>query len=228
MNIVITGASKGIGKALAIKYALAGHKVAVCARNEKNLRALAKKAPDRIFYQVCDVCNKEELNEFYSFIKQNFKKIDILINNAGIFMPGEIINEEEGVLEKLINTNLYSAYHMSRLIIPDMINRNSGQIFNMCSIASIKAYAHGGSYGISKFALYGMSKAMREELKPHGIRVTAVLPGATLTDSWGETELPSSRFIKPEDIAEMIYAASILSPNAVVEDIIIRPQLGDL
>ena len=98
----------------------------------------------------------------------------------------------------------------------------------MCSVASIAAYPNGGSYSISKFALYGMSKVLREELKPHGIRVVSVLPGATLTASWTGTDLPPDRFMKPEDVADAVWGAYSLSRNSVVEDIVIRPQLGDI
>ena len=228
MNIVVTGASKGIGRAIALKYAKAGHKVAVCSRTEKDLKALAKKAPENIIYQTCDVSDAEQIHDFYDFVKKNFKTVDILVNNAGVFLPGQILNEEDGNLELLIETNLYSAYRMSRLLLPDMIKRKKGHVFNMCSIASVKAYEYGGSYSISKFALYGMSKSMREELKPHNIKVTAVLPGATLTDSWAGTDLPDSRFMKAEDVADMVYAVSMLSPSAVVEDILLRPIEGDI
>jgi short-subunit dehydrogenase len=109
-----------------------------------------------------------------------------------------------------------------------MIAAKDGYIFNMCSIASIMAYPNGGSYSISKFALLGMTKVLREELKPHGIRVTAIMPGATLTASWEGVDLPAERFMKPEDVAETIYTAYALSKQSVVEEILIRPQLGDL
>ena len=228
MNIVVTGASKGIGRAIALKYAKAGHKVAVCSRTEKDLKALAKKAPENIIYQTCDVSDAEQIHDFYDFVKKNFKTVDILVNNAGVFLPGQILNEEDGNLELLIETNLYSAYRMSRLLLPDMIKRKKGHVFNMCSIASVKAYEYGGSYSISKFAMYGMSKSMREELKPYNIKVTAVLPGATLTESWAGTDFPDSRFMKAEDVADMVYAVSMLSPSAVVEDILLRPIEGDI
>jgi short-subunit dehydrogenase len=104
----------------------------------------------------------------------------------------------------------------------------SGHIFNMCSIASIKAYDNGGSYAIAKFALLGFSKCLREELKAHGIRVTAIMPGATKTASWDGVDLPEERFMKVEDVAEMVYAAYSLSGRSVVEEVIIRPQLGDI
>jgi short-subunit dehydrogenase len=128
----------------------------------------------------------------------------------------------------MINANLYSAYNTTRGIVPGMKKKRSGHIFNICSIASIKAYDNGGSYAISKFAMLGFSKCLREELKEFGIRVTAVLPGATRTASWAASDLPDERFMRIEDIAETIYAAYTLSGRSVVEEVIIRPQLGDI
>ena len=107
--------------------------------------------------------------------------------------------------------------------------QRSGHVFNLCSIASIEeAYPNGGSYAISKFALLGFSKVLREELKAYGIRVTAILPGATRTASWDGVELPDDRFMKVEDVADAVYAAYALSGRSVVEEMVIRPQLGDI
>jgi short-subunit dehydrogenase len=153
---------------------------------------------------------------------------EILINNAGVFTPGMIDEEADGALEMMINTNLYSAYHLTRAVLPQMKAVKKGYIFNICSIASLTAYANGGSYSISKFALYGMTKVLREELKKDNIKVTAVLPGATFTSSWEGVDLPEERFIKSEDVADLIWATYSLSDRTVVEDLLIRPQLGDL
>jgi short-subunit dehydrogenase len=109
-----------------------------------------------------------------------------------------------------------------------MIQKGVGHIFNICSIASLNAYANGGSYSISKFALFGFSKNLREELKPKGIKVTSVMPGATLSASWDGFDIDPNRIMEVNDVAEMILAASKLSSMAVVEDIVMRPQLGDL
>jgi short-subunit dehydrogenase len=109
-----------------------------------------------------------------------------------------------------------------------MMARRDGHIFNLCSTASIMAYTNGGSYCISKFALYGLTKVLRAELREHDVRVTAVLPGATLTASWEGVNLPPERFMKSEDVAESIWSAYALSKHSVVEEILIRPQLGDL
>jgi hypothetical protein len=156
------------------------------------------------------------------------RPVDVLVNNAGKFIPGTTMEEAEGNLESMIETNVYSAYHVTRGLVAHMKAKAAGHIFNLCSIASIKAYPNGGSYAISKFALLGFSKVLREELKECGIRVTAVLPGATRTASWDGVDLPDTRFIKPEDVAEIIFNAYSISDRSVVEEVIIRPQLGDI
>ena len=231
--VVITGGTKGIGKALIERFLAGGFDVITCARNENDLWSLqsAMKAqfPDsEVYFQKADLSLRSELNNFIDFIKKQGRPVAVLINNTGVFIPGQVHNESEGILEKTIETNLYSAYHLTRGVIDRMMEQKKGHIFTICSTASITAYSNGGSYCISKFALYGMTKVLREEMKPHGIKVTAVLPGATLTDSWTGTELPAERFIDPADVAETIWGAYLLSPRAVLEEILIRPQLGDL
>lgn len=227
MNIVITGASKGIGKAIALRFATKKHNVIICSRNKENLDALKKEIPSITTF-VCDISKKEEVIRFGDFVLNKLDKIDVLVNNAGIFLPGKVIEENDGVLEKTIDTNLYSAYYLTKKLVPRFIAQKDGYIINLCSVASIKAYENGGSYSISKFALLGFSKTLREELKPHNIKVTAILPGATLTDSWQGVDLPESRFSKPEDIADLIYTITHISKNSVVEELLIRPQLGDI
>ncbi|MFN8322462.1 MAG: SDR family oxidoreductase [Chitinophagales bacterium] len=230
-KIAITGATKGIGKAIAQKFATEGWDLALCARNENDLLRLKSELHSpkiEILTQTCDVGKKEEVKLLADKILAQLGRVDVIINNAGIFIPGQVINEAEGTLEKLIETNLYSAYHFSRMLLPKMIQNKSGHIFNMCSVASINAYPNGGSYSISKFAMLGLSKALREELKPHSIKVTSIIPGATLTDSWSGTNLPESRFMKPEDIANAVWDIYHLSESTVVEEIVLRPVLGDL
>lgn len=233
MNIVITGASKGFGKAIAAKFAAQGHAIFICSRNEVDLyhsvEDLQTSYPDAtIKARAGDLSKKADLRDFAEWVLANAYHVDILVNNAGRFIPGSIHNEAEGVLEEMINTNLYSAYQLTRLLLPSMIKRKSGHIFNMCSIASLNAYNNGGAYSISKFALHGFSKNLREELKPHNIKVTTVFPGAAYTDSWSGSGIDPKRIMEADDIAIMIYAAAHLSPQACVEDIILRPQLGDL
>jgi len=231
--IVVTGGTKGIGRAVLEKFASLNFDVVTCARNKADLQSLeesckAKYPLVKVFTRVADMADKKQVAGFCDFVNSHQRAVDVLVNNAGYFIPGEISTEPEGTLESMINANLYSAYYTTRGLVQSMIRKKSGHIFNICSIASIKAYANGGSYAISKFAMLGLSKCLREELKDHGIRVTAVMPGATKTASWEGVNIPDQRFMPIEDIAETIYSAWSLSSRSVVEEIIIRPQLGDL
>jgi short-subunit dehydrogenase len=232
-TIVVTGATKGIGLAIVQKFAQQGFNIAMCARNTDELTALSQQltalgTAGKIVAIPCDVSKKEQLIAFAAEVNKQFKQIDILVNNAGTFLPGQVYNEADGTLEILIETNLYSAYYISRAFINGMIKHRSGHIFNMCSVASIQAYPNGGSYSISKYALLGLSKALREEMKPHNIKVTALIPGATYTHSWAASGLPEERFMKPEDIADIVWSTYHLSAAAVVEEIVLRPILGDI
>ncbi len=233
MNIVITGASKGFGRAIAEIFAANGHNLFICARNEialyKAMEELLTRYPNvKIKAKARDISKKEEAEDFGQWLLANAYHIDVLVNNAGRFIPGSIHNEAPGALEEMMQTNVYSAYHLTRVLLPSMMQRKSGHIFNLCSIASLNAYPNGGAYSISKFALHGFSKNLREELKPHGIKVTGIFPGAAYTDSWSGSGIDPKRIMEANDIAAMIYAASQLSAQACVEDIIMRPQLGDL
>ncbi len=227
MNIVITGASRGIGKAIAEKFLQVNHRVIICSRDSAKLEALRQTYPSLITF-VCDVSDKHSIAQFGDFVLQTFEQIDVLINNAGIFIPGKLTEENDEVLEDTLRTNLLSAYYLTKKLSPRMKAQQHGFIINMCSVASIKAYENGGSYAISKFALLGFSKTLREELKPYNIKVTSILPGATLTDSWAGVDLPETRFSTPEDIALLVYTITQISPFSVVEEILIRPQLGDI
>ena len=233
MNIVITGGSKGMGKALAVKYAAHGNNIFICARNEKELAKTVKEIKgknnsSKIEYFVADLSKKSPADKLAKWLLSQKITPHILVNNAGSFIPGSVYNEKDGTLQKMISANLYSAYFVTRALLPPMIENMSGHIFNMCSIAALKAYNNGGSYSISKYALMGLSKNLREELKPFNIKVTAVYPGAVFTSSWQGSGVKQSRIMAVNDISEMIYAASFLSPQACVEDIVIRPLPGDL
>ena len=230
---VITGGTKGIGNATVVKFLSEGFDVVSCSRNLSDLQVFSKEVtsifPEQNFwYQQADLSNKSTIIDFAKFIKDIGRPIDVLVNNAGLFIPGAVHNEEEGNLELMIETNLYSAYYLTRALIEGMKAKKAGHIFTIGSVASIQAYENGGSYSVSKFALLGFTKSLREEMKPFGVKVTSVLPGATLTASWDGVDLPASRFIKAEDIASTIYGAYTLSDSAVVEEILVRPQLGDI
>jgi short-subunit dehydrogenase len=230
---VVTGATKGIGRAIAEVLATEGYDLAICSRTEEDLEALKKDFLLRfpyisVFSKAVDMSKKEEVVQFGHDVSSELQKVDVLVNNAGAFNPGTIMEGEDGSLETMIDINLYSAYYLTKTIVPLMLTQKKGYIFNMCSIASMQAYNNGSNYSIAKFAMLGFSKNLREEMKPHGIKVTSIIPGATWSESWAGYEAPPERLMKPRDIAEAILAALRMSSGAVLEEIILRPQLGDI
>jgi len=233
MNVVITGASRGLGRAIAHVFAQNGHNLYISSRSEvalyKVVEELMTAYPNiTVKAKAFDLSAKEQAQTFGQWVTNFGVPLDVLVNNAGLFDPGSVYNEPDGTLEHMMAVNLYSAYHVTRSVIDHMISQKSGHIFNMCSIASLKAYPNGGAYSISKYALAGFSTNLREEMKPFNIKVTAVYPGAAYTDSWEGSGVDRKRIMQADDIAKMIYTASQLSPQACVEEITLRPQLGDL
>ena len=233
MVAVISGASKGLGKAMAEKFISQGFHLAICARNKQVLEQTRKELQSInkdccILAIPCDLSVKEESIQFGHQILETFQQLDVLINNTGIYLPGDVSTEADGTLETLIQTNLFSAYHLTRTLLPSMIAQGRGHIFNISSVAALKAYPNGGAYSISKFALEGFSQNLREEMKPLGIKVTTVNPGATMSDSWIGSGVDENRIMRGSDVADVIWNAYNLSPQAVVENIVLRPQLGDL
>jgi len=232
MNVLITGASRGIGKAVAEIFAANGHDLFLSSRSEVALYKAMEELQTNysavsIKAKAFDLTDKQRAKDLGTWCLKHAVP-DIIVNNAGLFEPGSVYNEPEGTLENQLAINVSSAYHLTRSLLPKMMERKSGHIFNLCSIASLHAYKNGGAYSISKFAMYGFSKNLREEMKPYHIKVTAVHPGAVLTDSWSGYDNSSKRIMEAGDIAKVIYSCTQLSPAACVEDIVIRPQLGDL
>ncbi len=233
MNAVITGASRGIGKSTAKAFAMHGYDLYLCSRNESNLletiEELRSEFPNiDIDGKAMDISNKEGARLFGEWVNSKTKNVDVLVNNAGSFVQGNVSDEPDGALEEMLGVNLLSAYHTTRTLLPKMMQARAGHIFTICSIAALAAYPGGGAYSISKFALLGFTRNLREELKLHGIKVTAIIPGAIYTDSWKGSGVSEQRIMEAKDIAEMIVASTRLSPQAVPEEIIMRPQLGDL
>ncbi len=226
-SIAISGASKGIGLSIAARFHKEGWKVLISARGAYDLY-MAEQAYPGLKTFACDMGLREGVKSFADFILGESGPPDVLVNNAGVFLPGAISDEEDGVFEQMIAVNLASAYHLSRGLLPGMKERGSGTILNMCSTASLKAYPNGGSYGISKHGLLGFSRCLREEMKGFGIRVISVLPGATYTASWENSGQKEERMMPPEDIAELVWASINLSDRSVVEEILLRPFLGDI
>jgi short-subunit dehydrogenase len=225
-TVAITGGTKGIGRAMVEKFAQNGFNIITCARNRRDLKEL-KTAIEAQFGVECQVfvanlAIKEQVLAFASLIQENEQDLAALIHNAGVYVPDLIAKTEDGLVEKLMETNLYSAFYLTNQLI-EKIKKSECHVFTMCSVASLASYPNSASYTISKFALLGFSKALREEMKPFGVKVTAVIPGAVQTPSWGDIVLPENQIMPAEDIAEAVFMAFSLSKSTVIEELLIKP-----
>jgi short-subunit dehydrogenase len=230
--IVVSGGTRGIGRAIIQKFMSQGYDVATCARNTNELLALklaleSDFPSQKVFIFTADLALKTQTKAFANEVLALNRPIDVLVNNTGVFVQGSILTEDDGLLEQQIETNVYSAYYLTKYLIDNMIAQKNGYVVNICSIASLMAYKASGSYSISKFAMLGFSKSLREELKPHHIKVSSVMPGAVFTDAWAGVPIAEERFMKANDIAEILWTCNQLSPAAVVEEIVMRPMEGD-
>ena len=231
MNAIVTGATKGMGRAIVMELAANNYNITFCARDEKEVQALLddlrRNYPDlRFFGMRADMEESSEVSRFAEFAEASFGRVDVLINNAGLYIPSELMKEDERCLERQMQVNVFAPHFLAKFFAAKMIGQGKGHIINICSIASLEPVIRAASYSISKMALLGLSKALREELRPAGVKVTAVLPGSTLTDSWSGTNLPSDWFILSEDIAKSIMNCLQMSSGANIDEIIIRPLYG--
>jgi short-subunit dehydrogenase len=197
MNAIITGATKGIGRAIVMELAANNYNIIFCARDEKEVQTLLN-----------------ELTSRYSHLQ--------------FFGMRAVIDEVAECLQRQMQVNVFAPHYLSKFFASRMIEAGKGHIINICSIASLEPVVRAGSYSISKTALLGLNKALREELRPAGIKVTAVLPGSTLTNSWTGTELPEDWFILPEDVAKSIINCLAMSSGANIDEIVIRPLYGKI
>lgn len=226
MNAIITGATRGIGKAIALKLAEHGFNLAICSRKNQELENFAKELKStgvRIFTFKADCSVKEEVYAFCNAVQEQMGTVDVLVNNAGAYLPGSLLDEADDKLEKQLNLNLNAAYYLSKYFGKMMRGQQSGHIFNICSIAAKTVVENGGSYSVTKSALLSLNHVLREELSKYNVKVTAILPGSTLTSSWEGTEIPPERFVQPEDIADTLYTILNLSKGVNVDEVVLKP-----
>jgi len=228
MNAIITGATKGIGRAIAIKLAENGYNLGICARSTADLISLAEElvyTGVKVFHVSTDCSSKKQVYEFCAAVANQFDHIDVLVNNAGAFIPGSLLDEEDDSYEQQLLLNQNAPYYFSKYFGRIMRKQQSGHIFNVCSVASIEIIENAGSYSVTKSALLSLNYVLRKELSKYNVKVTAILPGSTLTSSWEGTTIPPERFVQPNDIAEVLYTVLNLSSGVNVEEIILKPLI---
>jgi short-subunit dehydrogenase len=240
--ILITGASQGIGAAIAKTFAreVRGCRLALVARNGKNLRAIAR-ACEKLGAMAkakagaveagvfpCDVADAAAVSTMAGAVRKRFGVVDVLINNAGQFFGAPFLGTPVEKFDEMLAANLRSVFLVSRAFAPAMARRRRGDIFVMGSIASVKPLPGMAAYGAAKSGVLGLARVMREELKNKGVRVTTVLPGATWSPSWAGSEVSAGRLMPAEDVARAFLDIYRFSRRTVVEEIVLRPQLGDV
>jgi len=230
--VVVTGASQGIGQAVAEAFAQEpAARLALVARSKEKLDAVAARcralgAEAGVF--PCDVTDDAAVHRAAEAILARWGAPDVLINNAGLFQGGTVAETSADLFRRQVAVNLTSAFVVTQAFLKPMTERGRGHLFYMASVASIRAYEGGAAYCAAKHGLLGLARVVREETKKSGLRVTTLLPGATLTPSWDGVDLPEERFMPPEDIARAVVEVYRLSGRTVVEEILLRPQLGDI
>jgi short-subunit dehydrogenase len=232
-NALITAATKGIGRAVSIAFAKQGINLSICSRNEQDLSDFKQELQNinpeiTIVTMVTDCSKRDELKNFASFTEKKLGFVGIIVNNVGMYKHVSILNDSEDSFQKQIDTNLMPAYELYRFFGESMVSVGEGHIFNICSVAAINPIAEAGVYSVTKYALLGLNKVMRLEMQGHGVKVTAVIPGSTLTDSWKGIEVDKNTMVLPEDVASAIVNILSMSAGANVDELIIKPATGQI
>lgn len=220
---VITGGSRGLGKAMAIALAKEGVDVAIIGRNEQTLiEAAAEIAAfdTKVLYVEADVTNAAAIQEGVAYVQETFGQIDILINNAGISSFGSFVEMDSQVWEDMIKVNVMGVYHITKAVLPQMIQSKSGDIINISSTAGLTGNANTSAYSASKFAVIGMSESLMKEVRKHNIRVTTLTPSTIATDmskSLGILPDDNEHILQPEDFADLVIDILKLNKRALIK-----------
>ena len=220
---LVTGAGKGIGKAVAIALAKEGVHIGLIARTENDLEAVAKEIKAlgvKVFYASADVSNMEQINAAVEKIETELGHVDILINNAGTGTFGKFMELDPVVWEDMIKVNLFGVYYTIRAVLPQMIERQTGDIINISSTAGKAGSALTSAYSASKFAVFGLGESLMQEVRKHNIRVTTLAPSTIVTELAQRANLinDAEKVMHPEDFAEYIIANLKLNKRVLVKE----------
>ena len=223
-NALITGAGKGIGKAVALALAAEGVNVALLARTKTDLEQVAKEIEPygvKTVIITADIADIESVNQSVNTVLGEFKTIDILINNAGIGKFGKFLDLAPEDFENIIKVNLFGIYYTTRAVLPGMIEQQGGDIINISSTAGLKGAAITSAYSASKFAVMGLTESLMQEVRKHNIRVTALTPSTVATDmaiNLNLTDGNPEKVMQAEDIAELIVAQLKLNRRVFIKE----------
>ena len=232
MIAVVTGASQGIGRAIAEAFTERdGAQVALVARSDSKLESVAEACRENggeALVVPTDVTDDQAVVEMAETVRDEWGVPDVLVNNAGMFTYAPLDELTLDAFREQIDVNLTGTFAVTEAFLPAMRERGHGHLFYMGSVASIKAYPGNAGYCAAKHGVRGLARVVREETKDEGLRVTTVIPGATYTPTWDGVDLPEERFMPPEDVARAVVDAYHLSDRTVMEELLLRPQEGDV
>ena len=223
---LVTGASSGIGLAISRRLGQMGARVSLCARNAENLERAAstlRTAGIQVLALRTDVTRGDEVVGFVSETQRTLGPVDILVNNAGIGIFGPFQDQTEADWNAILDTNLKSVFLASRAVAPEMIRRKTGHIINICSLAGKSTFANGAIYCASKWGLLGLTGCMAEDLRAHGIRVSAICPGSVATEFSPHAGKDPSKMLQPEDVAHTVAAIVTQAPGSFISEVQMRP-----
>jgi 3-oxoacyl-[acyl-carrier protein] reductase len=223
---IVTGASRGIGLAIARRLANMGAKLSICARDPQKLEAVAnelRRASEAVFAAPVDVSRMDEIESYVAATGKNLGPVDILVNNAGIGYFGPTHEATEHNWDSVLDTNLKSVFLMSKAVASDMIERRDGNIINIASLAGKNAFRGGGIYCASKWGLLGLTECMAEDLRQYGIRVSAICPGSVATEFSPHTGKDTSKLLQADDIAHAVEMIVTQAPQSFISEILMRP-----
>ncbi len=229
---LITGANRGIGLAIGRALANEGCDLVLTARDQASLQKAGRELARlgvRVLVDACDVRDPRSVKAMFATLKKQFRKLDILINNAGVAHSNLSVAElPVEAWKEVIDTNLTGLFLVTRAALPFM--KRGGAIVNNLSIAAKRVFPGSSAYNASKHGALGFTDTLREELRPRGIRVIALLPGATDTDMWNKLwpDAPRKKMMAPETIATAVVNALALPENSTVEELTIVPTAGTL
>lgn len=220
---LITGGSRGLGKAIALAFAKEGIDVAITGRNKDLLKKVVTELQElgvRATYAIFDIKNREEVHSSLTKLTEDFGPFDILVNNAGISKFGTLLEMEESDWENILLTNVLGMYYVTREILPQMIEKNEGDIFNVSSTAGLAGNPTTSAYSASKFAVIGMNESLMKEVRKNNICVTTLTPSTIASDmskQLGLTDGNPESVLQPEDFAELIVATLKLPRRALLK-----------
>ena len=223
---LVTGGSRGIGRAIAHRLATLGASVAICGRDRAALEDSSKNLQNlgaHVFSHVTDVTRAEQVSDLVAKTESALGPIHILVNNAGVGLFGPAHEKAEADWDRVLDSNLKSVFLVSRAVIPSMIRRGAGDIINISSLAGKNTFAGGGIYCASKWGLMGLSGCMMEDLRAHGIRVSVICPGSVATEFSGSNPKDPSKALIAEDVAHAVEAIVTQRSGSFLSEIHLRP-----